>query len=99
MADEIEPDAPTQTTLIAAATTGNDLDLPAAQRRSRPDPLVDTDGTALVQGDLVRIQGGGRARVIGHARGRFWILLAWVEDGGAGARAFGSYLVQRVRKI
>lgn len=91
-----EPDATEQTAIVAAASTGTDADLPARDRRSRPDPLVDARGAALVAGDVVRVGRGdiGRARVIGHARGRGWILLAWVEGT---VRSFGTVPVAEVR--
>lgn len=82
--------------VIAAAVWAiPDDDLPPGHRRSRPDALRDGPGNTLAIGDEVIIF-GGRANVIGHARGQAWILVAWLEDGNDSYGPFHRRDVGRV---
>lgn len=94
--DETEELSGRAAALKAIADSVSDSDLPAADRRSRADALQDSRRAPLSIGDAVAVQGErGLRTVLGHGRGRGWILLCWAESS---AECIGTIQVARVTK-
>lgn len=97
MADDATLSAARTAALRASADSVSDADLPARDRRTRADALVDKDGIALVIGDAVTLRRyRGQRTCMGHGRSRGKILLCWRD--GEGYDAYGTFDVQDVTK-
>lgn len=69
--------------LRTARSGYQDLDLPAQDRRTRAETIVDRHGAAVASSDVVSGL-GTEAAVIGLGRGVGWYEVAWIEDLGDG---------------
>lgn len=95
MADDASLSAARAASLKASADTRSDSDLPARDRRTRPDALVDADGAALTVGAPVTLRRyRGQRTCMGHGRGRGWMLLCWRD--GEGYDAYGTFEIDQV---
>lgn len=85
----------TRALLKVEALAGNDNDLPASDRRGRPNQVV--EGRSLREGDALNVIGGLQVAVVCAARGRTRFVGGWTStEPSVSAPHMGVFSVDQI---
>ena len=86
-------------TIQTVAGTGDDRDLDVGDRRNRTGDILDSNNNIKQVGDDILVMDDKPGRIIGHARGRGYILVGWMEtvDAGTPQSTYGTFPQRSLR--